>query len=214
MKISPAIGEHDVLLAVDVQNDFCPGGALAVPQGDQVVPVINRLAQCFPHVVLTQDWHPSGHESFASRHPGKQPFEVITVAYGPQILWPDHCVQGSPGAEFRADLDIPQAELVLRKGFRRAIDSYSAFYENDHTTATGLGGYLRERGLRRVVLAGLAFDFCVRYSAEDARREGFEVVVVEDACRGIDINGSVAETRASFTRSGVALVTADAIVSA
>jgi nicotinamidase/pyrazinamidase len=214
MPITPPIGERDVLLAVDVQNDFCPGGALAVPQGDQVVPVINRLARRFQHVLLTQDWHPSGHESFASRHPGKQPFEVITVAYGPQVLWPDHCVQGSRGAEFRADLDIPHAELVLRKGFRGAIDSYSAFYENDHKTATGLSGYLRERGFRRVVLAGLALDFCVRYSAEDARREGFEVVVVDDACRGIDINGSVAETRANFGRLGVALVMADAIVTA
>jgi nicotinamidase/pyrazinamidase len=214
MSITPAIGEHDVLLAVDVQNDFCPNGALAVPQGDRVAPVINRLGQRFPHVVLTQDWHPRGHESFASSHPGKQPFEVITVSYGPQVLWPDHCVQGSRGAEFRADLDIPRAELVLRKGYRRSIDSYSAFYENDHKTPTGLGGYLRERGVQRVVLAGLAFDFCVRYSAEDARREGFDVVVVEDACRGIDINGSVAETRGTFARLGITLVTADAILSA
>jgi nicotinamidase/pyrazinamidase len=214
MAANPAIGEHALLLAVDVQNDFCPDGALAVPQGDQVVPVINRLGQCFPHVVLTQDWHPRGHESFASSHPGKKPFEVVTVSYGPQVLWPDHCVQGSRGAEFRADLDIPRAELVLRKGYRRSIDSYSAFYENDHKTPTGLGGYLRERGVQRVVLAGLAFDFCVRYSAEDARREGFEAVVVEDACRGIDINGSVAETRATFARLGITLVTADAILSA
>jgi nicotinamidase/pyrazinamidase len=214
MAASLGAGDDAVLLVVDVQNDFCPGGALAVSEGDRVVPPINRMAARFAHVVLTQDWHPRGHQSFASSHPGKQPFETIAVAYGPQVLWPDHCVQASQGAAFHADLDIPHAELVLRKGFRRAIDSYSAFYENDHKTATGLGGYLRERGFRRVVLAGLAFDFCVRYSAEDARREGFAVTVVEDACRGIDINGSVAETRASFVRSGVTLVTTDAITSA
>lgn len=214
MTVSRAADAGDVLLVVDVQNDFCPGGALAVPQGDQVVPLVNRLAQRFSHVVLTQDWHPPGHGSFASTHPGKQPFETIALAYGPQVLWPDHCIQGSPGAAFHANLRIPHAELVLRKGFRRTIDSYSAFYENDHKTPTGLCGYLRERGLHRVVLAGLAFDFCVRYSAEDARREGFEVTVVEDACRGIDINGSMTETHESFARSGVEVVAADAIVSA
>jgi len=151
MAVNHTIGEHDVLLVVDMQNDFCPGGALAVPQGDHVVPLINRLAQRFSHVVLTQDWHPRGHNSFASAHPGKAPFGTITVAYGPQVLWPDHCIQGTAGADFHKDLRIPHAELVLRKGFRPAIDSYSAFYENDHKTPTGLSGYLRERGLKRVV---------------------------------------------------------------
>lgn len=189
------IGESDVLLVVDIQNDFCPDGKLAVPRGDEVVPVVNHLAQRFAHVVLTQDWHPKGHLSFASSHPGKQPYDTIEVSYGPQVLWPDHCVQGTSGAAFRDDLDIPHAELVLRKGYHRAIDSYSAFYENDRTTRTGLTGYLRERGFKRVFLAGLAFDFCVRYSAEDAHRAGFETIVVEDACRGIDVGGSMAATR-------------------
>jgi nicotinamidase/pyrazinamidase len=208
------ISDSDVLLVVDVQNDFCPNGALAVPQGDQVVPLINRLATNFLHVILTQDWHPQAHQSFASSHPGKQPYDVVPLAYGPQVLWPDHCIQGTRGAEFHPDLAIPHAELVLRKGFRRAIDSYSAFYENDHATPTGLSGYLRERGLSRVVLAGLAFDFCVRYSAEDARREGFAVTVVEDACRGIDIDGSIDETRRSLARCGATIVDADAILKA
>ncbi|HEU4659074.1 MAG TPA: bifunctional nicotinamidase/pyrazinamidase [Pseudolabrys sp.] len=198
-----SVRDDDVLLVVDVQNDFCPGGALAVPDGHEVVPIINRIAQRFSHVVLTQDWHPRGHGSFASTHPGKQPFETINVSYGTQILWPDHCIQATSGAEFHRDLDIPHAALVLRKGFRPNIDSYSAFYENDHKTATGLSGYLRERGFKRTFIAGLAFDFCVRYSAEDARREGFDVVVIENACRGIDLNGSVAETRASFARAGI-----------
>ena len=213
MTASPGIGASDVLLVVDVQNDFCPGGRLAVPKGDEVVPLVNRLAQRFPHVVLTQDWHPDRHESFASVHPGKKPFDIISLSYGPQVLWPDHCIQGSPGAEFHRDLQIPHAQLVLRKGHRRDIDSYSAFYENDHKTVTGLAGYLRERGLKRIMLAGLAFDFCVRYSAEDASREGFEVTVIEDACRGIDINGSVNETRESFAHSGIQMTTAAAILS-
>lgn len=190
-----SLGERDVLLVVDIQNDFCPGGALAVPRGDDVVPLINWLAQHFAHVVLTQDWHPSGHQSFASSHPGRKPYDTITVPYGEQILWPDHCVQGTPGAEFRKDLQIAHAELVIRKGYHRDIDSYSAFFENDRRTRTGLAGYLRERGFRRVFIAGLAFDFCVRYSAEDARREAFDVVVIEDACRGIDVQGSMAATR-------------------
>jgi nicotinamidase/pyrazinamidase len=198
------ISDSDVLLVVDVQNDFCPGGNLAVPGGHEVVPLVNRLARRFQHVVLTQDWHPAGHHSFASSHAGRKAYDTIEVAYGPQILWPDHCIQGTPGAAFRDDLDIPHAALVIRKGFRREIDSYSALYENDHTTPTGLGGYLRERGLRRLFIAGLALDFCVRYSAEDARREGFEVVVIEDACRGIDVGGSIAATRASFAGLGVA----------
>ena len=205
------IGDTDLLLVVDAQNDFCPGGKLAVPNGDEVVPLINRLAEKFAHVVLTQDWHPAGHLSFASSHPGKKPFETITVAYGPQVLWPDHCIQGTPGAEFHKDLDIPGAELIVRKGFRPTIDSYSAFFENDHRTPTGLAGYLRERGFRRLFLAGLAFDFCVRYSAEDAHREKFEVVVIEDACRAIDVDGSLAATRASLAGRAKAVVGVDAI---
>ncbi|HEY2530152.1 MAG TPA: bifunctional nicotinamidase/pyrazinamidase [Xanthobacteraceae bacterium] len=195
--------DDDVLIVVDVQNDFCPGGALAVPRGDEVVPIVNSLAARFRNVVLTQDWHPRGHLSFASSHPGKRPYETIDAAYGPQVLWPDHCVQETPGAEFHRSMQIPHATLVLRKGTQRQIDSYSAFYENDRKTPTGLVGYLRERALTRVFLAGLAFDFCVRYSAEDARREGLAVFVVEDACRGIDVEGSVAATRASLAALGV-----------
>jgi nicotinamidase/pyrazinamidase len=202
------IGPSDVLIVVDVQNDFCPGGRLAVPRGDEVVAPINRLAAKFAHVVLTQDWHPPGHLSFASSHPGRQPFETITLPYGPQVLWPDHCVQGTPGAAFHSALDIPHAALVIRKGFRRAIDSYSAFHENDRTTPTGLGGYLHERGLRRAFLAGLAFDFCVRYSAEDAASRGLEAVVIADACRGIDLAGSMAATRASLAERRVVCVEA------
>lgn len=204
MTDSLTIGEHDVLLVVDIQNDFCPGGSLAVPRGDEVVPLINALAAKFDHVVLTQDWHPRGHLSFASSHPGKQPFQTIEVAYGTQVLWPEHCVQETVGAAFRGDLHIPHAELVLRKGYHREIDSYSAFFENDRKTATGLTGYLRERGFTRVFLTGLAFDFCVRYSGEDARRQGFEAVAVEDACRSIDIDGSAASTRDSFRSLGIA----------
>jgi nicotinamidase/pyrazinamidase len=203
--------DHDVLLVVDIQNDFCPGGRLAVPAGDEVVPVVNRLARRFKHVVLTQDWHPPDHFSFASTHPGKKPYETIEASYGPQILWPDHCVQGTPGAEFHKDLQAAHAELVLRKGYHREIDSYSAFYENDRKTHTGLAGYLRERGLARVWLAGLAFDFCVRYSAEDAKREGFEVFVIEDACRAIDVEGSAEATRRCFAELGIARVPADAV---
>jgi nicotinamidase/pyrazinamidase len=198
--------ENDVLLVVDIQNDFCPDGALAVPHGDEVVPIVNRLAGQFCHVVLTQDWHPPDHGSFASLHPGRKPFDVIEVAYGPQILWPDHCVQGTEGAEFRADFDVPQAQLIIRKGFRREVDSYSAFRENDHTTPTGLAGYLRERGLARVFVAGLAFDFCVRYSAEDAHAHGFEVVVIEDACRGIDVDGSVEATRRQLAELDIEVI--------
>jgi nicotinamidase/pyrazinamidase len=202
----------DVLLIVDIQNDFCPGGALSVPDGDAVVPLVNRLAGQFAHVVLTQDWHPAGHQSFASSHPGKKPYDSIEVSYGMQILWPDHCVQGTPGAQFRADLHAPHTELVLRKGYHREIDSYSAFFENDRKTRTGLGGYLRERGFRRVFLAGLAFDFCVRYSAEDAVRDGFEVCVIEDACRGIDVEGSVRATREAFAKLDIAVVLAGKLV--
>jgi nicotinamidase/pyrazinamidase len=198
-----AMTDKEVLIVVDVQNDFCSDGALAVPGGEEVVPVINRLAGRFPHVVLTQDWHPAGHRSFASAHPGRRPLETITVAYGPQILWPDHCVQGTPGAAFHEDLRIDKAELILRKGYHLDIDSYSAFFENDRATATGLTGYLRERGFSRVVLAGLAFDFCVRYSAEDACRQGFAVTVIEDACRSIDVDGSAAATRKRLAALGV-----------
>jgi nicotinamidase/pyrazinamidase len=202
----PGVG--DALLVVDVQNDFCPGGALAVPGGHEVVPIINRIATSFANVILTQDWHPSGHFSFASTHHGRRPFETIAAAYGPQVLWPDHCVQGSPGADFHAGLDVPHAGLILRKGMHRAIDSYSAFFENDRTTPTGLIGYLRERGVKRVYLAGLAFDFCVRYSAEDAQRSGFAAAVIADACRGIDVEGSVAATQESLATLGVACATA------
>ena len=201
-------GDDGVLIVVDVQNDFCPGGALAVPRGDEVIPAVNGLAARFRNVVLTQDWHPRGHSSFASSHPGKAPFETIAAYYGPQVLWPDHCVQGTHGAALHASLQAPHAALVLRKGFDRAIDSYSAFYENDRKTPTGLVGYLRERGLTRVFFAGLAFDFCVRYSAEDARREGFDVFVIEDACRGIDLEGSVAGARASFSARGIPCINA------
>ena len=194
---------EDLLLVVDVQNDFCPGGALAVPDGDQVVPVINRLIGRFDHVAVTQDWHPAGHRSFASSHPGRQPFETIEVAYGTQVLWPDHCVQGTPGAEFHAGLDLTRAELVIRKGTRREIDSYSAFYENDRITPTGLGGYLRERGFKRIFLCGLATDFCVNYSALDAAREGFAAILIEDACRAIDLEGSLAAARQAMAEAGI-----------
>ncbi|UUP17552.1 bifunctional nicotinamidase/pyrazinamidase [Nitratireductor thuwali] len=195
----------EALIVIDVQNDFCPGGALAVNEGDQVVPLINRLIQRFDHVVLTQDWHPAGHSSFASRHTGKQPFETIAMPYGEQTLWPDHCVQGTHGAEFHDDLEWTKAELVIRKGFRREIDSYSAFFENDHRTPTGLSGYLRERGITRVTLAGLATDYCVAYSALDARRQGFEAAVLLDACRGIDLGGSMAAMEKRMREAGVAL---------
>ena len=205
-----AAPENSVLIVVDIQYDFCPGGALLVPRGDEIVPLVNRLAARFPHVVLTQDWHPPGHHSFASSHLGRMPHDVIELYYGPQVLWPDHCVQGSRGAEFHRDLHIPHAELILRKGYRPEIDSYSVFYENDRKTPTGLAGYLRERGLKEVYLAGLAFDFCVRYSAEDATREAFAVTVVEDACRGIDVNGSLAETRRSFHSLNIRSVSAGA----
>lgn len=200
------ITSTDVLIVIDVQNDFCPGGALAVAGGDEVIEVIQRVASNFAHVILTQDWHPRGHSSFASSHPGKQPFEHVQLSYGLQTLWPDHCVQQSRGAEFHPALDLPQAELILRKGFRLGIDSYSAFFENDRTTSTGLAGYLRDRGLTRVFLAGLAYDFCVGYSALDARRLGLEAFVLRDACRAIDLNGSVAAMEREFTQAGVALL--------
>jgi nicotinamidase/pyrazinamidase len=205
------ISSQDVLLVVDVQNDFCPGGALAVPDGDAVIPVIHRIAPLFEHIVLTQDWHPRGHHSFAGAHAGKKPFEDIRLSYGEQTLWPDHCVQQTFGAEFHPGLSLPQAELILRKGFRPEIDSYSAFFENDRTTPTGLAGYLRERDLTRVFIAGLAYDYCVAYSALDARRVGFPVVVIRDACRAIDLNGSVAAVESQFAESGVTLIESAAI---
>ncbi len=196
----------DVLLLIDVQNDFCPGGGLAVPEGDAVVPLINRLAACFAHVVLTQDWHPAGHRSFASSHAGRAPFETLEVDYGTQTLWPDHCVQGTPGAELHKDLQSDRGELIVRKGFRPEIDSYSAFFENDRATPTGLSGYLRTRGFTRVFLAGLATDFCVHFSAVDAAREGFTAVVVEDACRAIDLEGSLAAAKRAMIEAGVELM--------
>ena len=200
MQIRP---NDDVLLIIDVQNDFCSGGALAVADGEAVVPVINRLTERFDHVLLTQDWHPPGHGSFASSHPGSAPFDVIALSYGEQTLWPDHCLQGAPGAAFHPQLATTRAELVIRKGFRPEIDSYSAFYENDRRTPTGLAGYLRERRLRRIFLAGLATDFCVYYSAVDARRLGFEAVLIEPGCRAIDLAGSLDAAWAGMAAAGV-----------
>ena len=195
--------DRDVLLVVDLQNDFVPGGALAVPGGQEVVPLANRIAARFAHVVLTQDWHPKGHRSFASSHPGRKPFETAQMPYGTQVLWPDHCVQGTPGADLVKDLAIPQAELIVRKGYRKDVDSYSAFYEADRKTPTGPGGYLKQRGFKRVFAAGLATDFCVAWTALDARREGFGVFVIEDACRGIDVDGSLAKAWAEMRKAGV-----------
>jgi len=204
-------GDNDVLVVIDVQNDFCPGGALAVPHGDEVVPVVNRLAGRFLNVVLTQDWHPPEHLSFASTHPGRRPYETITATYGAQVLWPDHCIQATPGAEFHKSLNVPHASLILRKGIHHSIDSYSAFYENDHMTPTGLVGYLRERGLTRIFLAGLAFDFCVRYSAEDAHRAGFTVFVIQEACRGIDVDSSVAAARHNLAALDIPCISAQVL---
>lgn len=195
----------EVLLIVDVQNDFCPGGKLAVDSGDDIVPLINKLARKYPHVILTQDWHPVGHSSFASQYKGHDPFTQIQMPYGPQTLWPDHCVISSEGADFHKLLDVPHAELIIRKGFRKSIDSYSAFFENDHKTPTGLGGYLQERGFKKITCVGLAFDYCVRYSAEDAKHIGFEVDVIEAATRAIDLDGSADDTRLSFRERGIHL---------
>jgi nicotinamidase/pyrazinamidase len=197
-----ALQPTDALLVIDVQNDFMPGGNLAVKDGDAIVPVINTLAKKFDHVILTQDWHPPQHISFASTH-NKQPFETIEASYGPQALWPDHVLQHTEGAAFHPALSIPHAELILRKGFRRHIDSYSAFLENDHTTPTGLGGYLRERNLTRLFLCGLAYDFCVRYSAIDGKHFNFETIVIEDACRPVNLPGSVEETNAALGVAGI-----------
>ena len=194
-----------VLIVVDVQNDFCPGGALAVPQGDEVIAPINRMIEGYDNVVLTQDWHPAGHSSFASSHPGKAAFESVEMFYGRQTLWPDHCVQGSSGAEFHPRLGWRKAQLIVRKGFRTAIDSYSAFFENDRTTPTGLAGYLRERGLTKIVLAGLATDFCVGFSAIDAARLGLATSVALDATRAIDLAGSLDESKRQMQAAGVSL---------
>ena len=194
------------LVVIDLQNDFCPGGALAVAGGDDIVPIVNRMIAENENVVLTQDWHPAGHSSFASTHDGRQPFETIDMPYGPQTLWPDHCVQGTKGAQFHPDLVWTRAELIIRKGFRKTIDSYSAFFENDHKTPTGLGGYLRERNIGSITLVGLATDFCVAYSALDARKLGIEVTVELDACRGIDLGGSLAAMTARMQEAGVELV--------
>jgi nicotinamidase/pyrazinamidase len=195
------------LIVVDVQNDFMPGGALAVPKGDEVVPVINRLAARFDNVVLTQDWHPRGHASFASSYPGKKPFETIDLPYGKQVLWPDHCVQTTPGAALHAGLKIPHAQLVIRKGHNRAIDSYSGFMEADRRTTTGLAGYLKERGFKSLFVCGLATDFCVAWTALDGRAAGFEVNVIEDACRAIDLEGSLERAWAEMAAAGVKRIT-------
>ena len=196
----------EALIIIDVQNDFCPGGKLAVNGGHDIVPLVNLLAAQHAHVILTQDWHPKGHSSFASQHKGSEPFTQIQMPYGPQTLWPDHCIIGSVGAKFHGALDVPNAELIIRKGFRQAIDSYSAFFENDHKTPTGLGGYLKERGITKLTCVGLAFDYCVRYSAEDAKALGFDVSVIEAATRAIDLGGTADATRKSFAERGIELL--------
>jgi len=200
-KIRP--GAADALIVVDVQNDFCPGGRLAVQKGDEVVPLVNELAKHFENVVLTQDWHPAGHLSFATSHPGTRPFDSIALPYGEQVLWPDHCVQGSDGAALRKDLAVPHAQLVVRKGWRRDVDSYSAFLEADRRSRTGLEGYLDERGIGRVFVCGLATDFCVAWTALDARKLKFDCAVVEDACRAIDMQGSLEAAWEKMKRAGV-----------
>lgn len=196
-------GFADGLIVVDVQNCFMPGGSLAVPRGDEVVPIINAIAKAFRIVVLTQDWHPPGHASFASSHPGKKPFDVVRVSYGNQVLWPDHCVQGTPGAELHKDLTVPHAQLVLRKGYTPKVDSYSAFLEADRRTKTGLEAWLKAKGVTRVFCCGLATDFCVAWTALDARKLGFEAVVIEDACRAIDLDGSLDKAWAAMAKAGV-----------
>lgn len=205
------IAPTDALLIIDVQNDFCPGGALAVAGGDELPPLINRLGRRFAVRVLTQDWHPAGHSSFADSHPGAEPFSTIQAAYGPQVLWPTHCVQGSAGAAFHPDLDVDAGDLIIRKGFRREIDSYSAFFENDHATPTGLAGYLRERDVERVTLVGLATDFCVAWSALDAVKQGFRARLLEDACRGIDLDGTMSAAMESMRAAGVEIAASAAL---
>ncbi len=203
-KIKP--GDDDVLAVIDVQNCFMPGGTLPVPEGDKIVPLVNQLGGAFRHVVLTQDWHTKGHVSFASSHPGKKPFETIALPYGTQVLWPDHCIQGTPDAEIQKDVKIPHAELIIRKGYREHVDSYSAFLEADRKTMTGLTGYLKERGLKNVYFVGLATDFCVAWSALDAKRAGFNASVIEDATRGIDAGGSLGKAWADMSGAGVARI--------
>ena len=204
-------GSNVALIVIDVQNDFCPGGALAVTDGDAVIPISNRMMQHFDHVILTQDWHPSNHSSFADNSPGHAPFSVIDMPYGPQVLWPVHCVQGSQGADFHKDLETSRANLIIRKGFRSEIDSYSAFFENDRATRTGLAGYLREYAVEHLIMVGLATDFCVRFSAVDATTLGFKVTVLEDACRAIDLDGSLAAARTELAEHGVTVTTSDAL---
>ncbi|WPZ34333.1 bifunctional nicotinamidase/pyrazinamidase [Thalassobaculum sp. OXR-137] len=204
--------ETDCLVLVDLQYDFMPGGALAVSEGDLLVPLANRLAERFAHVVATQDWHPADHTSFVSQHPGREPFTTVAMPYGTQTLWPDHCVQGTPGAELHKDLALDRAELIIRKGYRRAIDSYSAFLENDQTTPTGLGGYLRERGIQRLFFAGLATDFCVAWSVLDARMAGFEAVILTDACRAIDLAGSLDAAMAGMVEVGAVIGESSAVL--
>ncbi|KIK89233.1 bifunctional nicotinamidase/pyrazinamidase [Pseudomonas sp. AO-1] len=208
MQISP----RSALLVIDVQNDFIPGGQLAVPEGDQIVPLINRLSGLFKQVIIAQDWHPSGHASFASSHPGRKPYEVIQLPYGEQTLWPDHCVQGSAGAEFHPDLKLPHAQLIIRKGCNPDIDSYSAFLEADRRTTTGLAGYLKERGIDTVYMVGLALDFCVMFSALDARAAGFNTFVVLDACRAIDMEGSLATAMERMQTAGVGLIESNQLI--
>ncbi|PTW59810.1 nicotinamidase/pyrazinamidase [Breoghania corrubedonensis] len=203
--------ERDCLVVIDLQNDFVPGGALAVPDGDAIVPVVDRLLDRFAHVIASQDWHPAGHFSFASAQAGAAAYDTIEAAYGPQTVWPDHCVQGTKGAQFHPGFRAHRAELILRKGYRADIDSYSAFTENDRTTPTGLAGYLRERGFKRVFFCGLATDFCVRWSVEDALKEGFDAVLIEDACRAIDLNGSLNAALAAMDDAGAARIVSNAI---
>lgn len=202
----------DALLVVDVQNDFMPGGALAVPRGDEIVPLVNRLAAGFANVILTQDWHPKGHISFASSHPGRKPFETKKLRYGMQVLWPEHCVQGTEGAALHRDLSIPHAQLLIRKGCQERVDSYSAFLEADRKTRTGLEGYLKSRDIKRVFCAGLATDFCVAWTALDARKFGFQAVVIEDACRAIDVEGSLDAAWKQMKKAGVRKIFAEKLL--
>lgn len=202
----------EALLIVDVQNDFCTGGALEVPNGDEVVPVINALSERFEAVIQTQDWHPENHSSFASSREGKQPFETVDMPYGEQVLWPDHCVQGLEGADFHPDLVTTRSQLIIRKGFRSEIDSYSAFYENDNETTTGLAGYLRERDITKLFVTGLATDFCVKWSVLDGLKEGFDVAVIEDAVRGIDLDGSVEQAWQEMNQAGAKVISSSDIL--
>jgi nicotinamidase/pyrazinamidase len=202
----------DALLIIDIQNDFCPGGALEVPEGDTIIPVVNTLSDQFDIVLQTQDWHPAGHSSFASAHEDKEPYETLTMPYGEQVLWPDHCVQGSEGASFHPNLVTKRSQLIIRKGFRKDIDSYSAFYENDNKTTTGLAGYLRERNINTLYAVGLATDFCVKWSVLDGIKEGFEMYVVEDAVKGIDIEGSVDQAWKEMLDAGATRISSEDVL--